>query len=34
MANAPFLDVVAAAFIPAGPLELLAIAVFGWLGAR
>ena len=34
MANAPFLDVVGASFIPAGPLELLALVLFGWLGAR
>jgi hypothetical protein len=34
MANAPFLDVVSATFIPGGPLALLALAVFGWLGAR
>ena len=34
MANAPFVDVVGASFIPAGPLELLALALFGWLGAR
>ena len=34
MANAPFLEVVGASFIPAGPLELLALVLFGWLGAR
>ena len=34
MANAPFLEVIGAAFIPAGPLELLSLALFGWLGAR
>ena len=34
MANAPFLDPVAAAFLPGGLLELLALAGFGWLGAR
>lgn len=34
MANAPILDVVGASFIPAGLLELAALALFGWLGAR
>jgi predicted secreted protein len=34
MANAPFLEVVGASFVPAGPLELAALALFGWLGAR
>lgn len=34
MANAPFLDVIGAGFIPGGPLELAALAIFGWLGAR
>lgn len=34
MANAPFLDLVATAFLPGGLLELMAIALFGWLGAR
>lgn len=34
MANAPFLEVIGASFIPAGPLELVALALFGWLGAR
>ena len=34
MANAPFLDGLAASFIPAGLVELVALALFGWLGAR
>jgi predicted secreted protein len=34
MANAPFVDVVGASFLPGGPLELAALAVFAWLGAR
>ena len=34
MANAPFLDVLAAGFIPGGPIELATLALFGWLGAR
>jgi hypothetical protein len=34
MTNAPFLEVVSASFVPAGPLELLALVIFGWLGAR
>jgi len=34
MANAPFLEVIGATFIPAGPLELLALVIFGWLGSR
>ncbi len=34
MANAPFLDVIGATFIPGGPLELLALVLFGWLGSR
>ena len=34
MANAPFLEAAGASFLPAGPLELLALVFFGWLGAR
>ena len=34
MANAPFLDGLAASFIPGGLVELVALALFGWLGAR
>lgn len=34
MTNAPFVDVLAADFIPGGPIELATLAVFGWLGAR
>lgn len=34
MANAPFLDGLGATFIPSGPLELIALALLGWLGAR
>jgi len=34
MANAPFLDTLALQFLPLGPLELGALALFGWLGAR
>jgi hypothetical protein len=34
MANAPFLETVAAGFVPGGPLTLAALALFAWLGAR
>jgi len=34
MANAPFLEGLAANFFPGGLIELLALALFGWLGAR
>lgn len=34
MANAPFLEGLAAGFIPGGLVELVALALFGWLGAR
>ena len=34
MANAPFLGTLAQQFLPLGPLELGALALFGWLGAR
>ena len=34
MANAPFLDTLAQQFLPLGALELGALALFGWLGAR
>lgn len=34
MTNAPFLDGLAASFIPGGLVELVALALFGWLGAR
>jgi hypothetical protein len=30
----PFLDFIAPEFLPSGPLELGALALFGWLGAR
>ena len=34
MANAPFFDSLAADLIPGGLIELVALTVFGWLGAR
>ena len=34
MANAPFLEGLAAGFVPGGVVELVALALFGWLGAR
>ena len=34
MANAPLLEFSASQFLPFGPLELGALALFGWLGAR
>lgn len=34
MANAPFLEAAAQQFLPLGPLELSALALFGWLGSR
>jgi hypothetical protein len=32
--STPFLDFVAPQFMPGGPFELGALALFGWLGAR
>jgi uncharacterized membrane protein YjgN (DUF898 family) len=34
LAATPFLDFAAPQFLPSGPLELAALAVFGWLGSR
>lgn len=34
VAQTPFLDFAAPQFLPAGPLEIAALALFGWLGAR
>ncbi len=34
LSSTPFLDFVAPQFLPVGPLELAALAIFGWLGAR
>jgi hypothetical protein len=34
VAATPFLDFAGPQFLPSGPLELAALAVFGWLGSR
>jgi hypothetical protein len=34
IASTPFLDYAGPQFLPSGPLELAALAFFGWLGAR
>ncbi|MFI5255598.1 MAG: hypothetical protein ACHQ15_09095 [Candidatus Limnocylindrales bacterium] len=34
LAQTPFLDFAAPQFLPAGPFEIAALALFGWLGAR
>ena len=34
VAATPFLEFAAPQFLPSGPLELAALAIFGWLGSR
>ena len=34
MANAPFVDLLATTFLPGGLLQVVAVGLFGWLGAR